>query len=328
MAPSLNMILVAALILAAAALLLWPVRTPCPGAWRTPGWPLLGSTVAFAIHGADVLAWAAAHSRDHHAFAVQLLLQRYVFLTSPAAIRRFASAPADTLALEPAVAHFTGQCFGISGAMWHKGEAVPGIALRKLLGPQHVREMLPAMAAVLQDTAQEYALIGQIGAPVDLASAIPRWVAHATLRVLFGQAFVESVSLQRFLKEFDDFDKFFEVRHKLSACSCSMGNVNSHSSISRHVRVKLSAVTSFMLAPMVCLQAGASPLPNLFFPRFVSSRRYLVQELERGLQTSLFEGTIAGGVAAQSGACPCAPARLCQRLRSHHRAPAIVQQLI
>ena len=181
---------------------------------RMPGLLGLGSTLAFAIYGADVLIWAS--SRAQHAFQISLMFQSYVFLTSPEAVKSFTSAPASALALEPAVSHFTAKCFGLSDAMWHRGEAVPAQALRQLLLPQHVDRLSPRMADALAELAPQY-MNGSGGQALDLAYALPRWVMHATVVVLFGPAFVSRVPIAALLSAFIEFDDFFEVRTRCRA---------------------------------------------------------------------------------------------------------------
>jgi hypothetical protein len=173
------------------------------------GMPLLGSTLAFARHGADCLAYAAACSAKFHAFSIQLLTRRYIFLSSPTAVKSFATAPMDVLALYPAVAQFTGKCFGISQRVWQDGESIPGAVLRRLMMPHMMRNLSARMASLLLK-AQPLYLPAQGNA--NLADALPAWVMHATLETIFGTDFTESIPLHAFMKNFDVFDTWFEVR--------------------------------------------------------------------------------------------------------------------
>lgn len=51
------------------------------------------------------------------------------------------------------------------------------------------------------------------------------------------------------------------------------------------------------------VQAAASPLPGFLFPKFHSARAFLLAELRKGLDNSLFAGTIADSVILHCGVC-------------------------
>jgi hypothetical protein len=185
---------------------------------RVRGLPLLGSTVSFAQYGTDCLAWASAHAR--HAFQISLMFRSYVFLISPEAVTAFVKAPSATLSLQPAVSQFTERCFGLSPGIWQGGEVALVHALREILSPARVSELAQPMADTLAQLAPRY--FDQ--SPLDLALAMPRWVMHTTMQVLFGTAFLERVSVEAMLDTFTNFDALFEVRSpcalRAAVCSC------------------------------------------------------------------------------------------------------------
>jgi hypothetical protein len=174
------------------------------------GLPVIGSSATFALYGADLLAWASAIAND--AFKISLLFESYIFLTSPEAIKAFTSAPASALSLEPAVSHFTQNCFGLSDKMWCNGQAVPAETLRQLLRPQQVEQLSERMAATLLNLSGQYFSAQHF----DLAYTMPRWVMHATLEVLFGKKFLDIVPAAELMDVFTTFDDLFEVRLALS----------------------------------------------------------------------------------------------------------------
>lgn len=180
------------------------------GLFHVSGLPLVGSTVTFARYGIDLLAWA--HQRAAHAFQVSLMGRTYVFMTSPAAVGLFMQLPSSVLALQPAVAPFTQKCFGLSSSMWHNGEAIPAHALRQLLLPNKVASMANSMAQALMDLSPAYLAPTNSAVHTDLAQAIPRWVMHATVVVLFGHLFVGLTDIGKLLDTFEAFDALFEVR--------------------------------------------------------------------------------------------------------------------
>lgn len=183
---------------------------------QVPGLPGLGSTLSFAIYGADVLAWASMRAR--HAFEVNLMFQRYTFLTSPEAVRSFTRAHKSTLSLQPAVSQFTAKCFGLFSSMWNNGEALPAQALRQLLLPQQVQALAAGMADALLQLAPEYFETACSSNMLDLAYALPRWVMHATLVALFGDRLFDVVPAAELLDAFTEFDNFFEVCAHVSCC--------------------------------------------------------------------------------------------------------------
>lgn len=127
---------------------------------RLLGIPGLGSTPAFALHGCDYLAWAAAVTRGD--FSISLLFETYTFLNSPSTVRYFCSASRHELALQPAVAHFTKKNFGLSSELWSEGEARPAHVLRKLLAPNQLADRNLRLCNALLQLRHQYFPPGQV----------------------------------------------------------------------------------------------------------------------------------------------------------------------
>lgn len=130
---------------------------------------------------------------------------------------------------------------------------------------------------------------------VDIASAIPRWIMHASLVTIFGESFVAMLGddVKTFLEQFEHFDKFFEVctqrwsyawHHLHSVCTAA-----------------LCAVRHCSTTGLSYVQAAASPLPGFLFPQYHSARAHLLHELRRGLKSDLRLGTIADSVIQNCG---------------------------
>lgn len=129
---------------------------------RLLGVPGLGSTPAFALHGCDYLAWAAAVTRGD--FSISLMFEMYTFLNSPSTVKYFCSASRHELALQPAVAHFTRKNFGLSSELWSEGEARPAHVLRKLLAPNQLADRNLRLCKALLQLRHQYFPPGQVQA--------------------------------------------------------------------------------------------------------------------------------------------------------------------
>lgn len=130
---------------------------------RLLGVPGLGSTPAFALHGCDYLAWAAAATKSD--FSISLMFETYTFLNLQSTVRYFCCASRHELALQPAVQHFTQKNFGLSSELWSEGEAKPAHVLRKLLSPGQLATRNTHLCRSLLQLRHQYFSQPQVGHP-------------------------------------------------------------------------------------------------------------------------------------------------------------------
>jgi cytochrome P450 len=230
---------------------------------RVAGWPLLGAAPALGAHGADFLAACRARHGDAFSFPLLVGQPSMTWVFAPAALRFFFTAPESALVFAPAVEAFTQRVFGLTPA-----DFTP---------PRHEAALAALRARLLPATLDEHAALllpllerGLAAAPWPQAGAGPSAATEfelaESIEALLFPAAVEAL-----------FGPALLAAHGAR----------------RLADVFQTFDRGFELA--------ASPVPHLFQPAFCAARSALLAALRASLAAGHFEGSLAGGLLADSG---------------------------
>ncbi|KAJ9527737.1 hypothetical protein QJQ45_000431 [Haematococcus lacustris] len=230
-----------------------PRQTPSPTATAPlPGLPLLGNALALGVQGSNLLQ--AARTTFGDVFTLNLVGQRMQFWFDPALIHTFFSAPDCLITFRPAVEQFTQRVFGLPS---------------KEFFPRHsqlLADLRQGQAARPPDSLNWHAA-DLLAALVELYSAVRRLVFLASVEVLFGAPFMDSLA-------WDSSGGLAEGPLALEAAFFSFE-------------------AGFELA--------ASPVPHMFQPGFIQARSQLLAWLRAAHSHNLFCGTPVGELVDKSG---------------------------